>query len=185
MLPKRTRWPVVIAAVLLAAILGGLGTVQARQAGEKSRLGDELALVEEGLSGSQRGQAGSSQGEMESRLSETTADLSTAKGQLSRSTDSIIANETLFDLAGLCGVVVTKIRVSPFTAEDLAEVPCSILPVTVTVEGEMPQLIDFIMTLNTSVTNGLVRSASASISVSAEASPSADVRLVIYSYRGE
>jgi len=132
--------------VVLAAILGGLGSVQAQQASEKSRLDSELAMAEEAINGARQKQAESE--DMTGRLSDTSIDLSNAKAQLSRHTDSIIANETLFDLARVCGVEITEITVSPEADEDLAETTCSALPVQVTVQGSMPQLIDFIMTLN-------------------------------------
>jgi hypothetical protein len=183
---KRTRWPVVVAGVVLAAILGSLGSVQAQQSAEKNRLGEEIALVEQALNGTQQGQAGSTQEEIENRLSETSLDLGNAKEQLSRSTDSIVANETLFNIAAACGVEVTEVSVSPVSQEDLAEVTCSILPIQVTVSGKIPNLIDFIMTLNTSVANGLVRSARISVQAEmTEEDPFADVRFVIYSYGGE
>ena len=182
---KKTRWPVVIVGVVLAAILGSLGSVQAQQLAEKGRLGEELALAEQVLNGDQQKQADSEE-DMTVLLSETSLDLTNAKAQLSRSTDSIIANETLFNIARACGVEVTEITVSPVTDEDLAEVTCSVLPVQVAVKGDMPQLVNFIMTLNTSVANGLVRSASASVpATETEEIPRADVRLVIYSYEGE
>ena len=182
--PKKTRWIVVIVGVVLAAILGSLGSVQAQQVAEKSRLEEELALAEEALNGAQ--QKTDSAEAMTSLLSETSLDLSNARTQLSRHTDSIIANETLFNLARACGVEVTEITVSPVSDEDLAEVTCSGLPVQVTVEGDTPALIDFIMTLNTTVPNGLVRSAKVTVpAVLVEQSPRADVRLLIFSYEGE
>ena len=182
---KKTRWPVVVVGVVLAAILGSLGTVQAQQMSEKTRLGEEIALAEQALNGAQQKQADSEE-DMATMLSETSLDLSNARTQLSRHTDSIIANETLFNLARACGVEVTEITVSPVSDEDLAEVTCSGLPVQVTVEGDTPALIDFIMTLNTTVPNGLVRSAKVTVpAVLVEQSPRADVRLLIFSYEGE
>jgi len=67
LISKRTRWPIVITCVVLAAILGSLGVVQARQATEKSRLDSELALMEQNLGDTQLEQAGSQREETQSR----------------------------------------------------------------------------------------------------------------------
>ncbi len=184
---KMTRWPVVITSVVLAAILGSLGMVQAQQATEKSLLDSERASVEQSLDEYRPKQGSSSQEEMEERLSEATAALDEVKAQLSESTDSIEADDTLFDIAALSGVQITQIDIAPLSSEDLVDLPCTILSLTVIVEGEIPQLLDFVMTLNTDVTNGVVNSARISVPTeSAETEepkpPKADVKMVIYYY---
>ena len=186
---KMTRWPVVITSVVLAAILGSLGMVQAQQATEKSLLDSELASVEQSLDEYRPKQGSSSQEEMEERLSEATAALGEVKAQLSESTDSIEADDTLFDIAALSGVQITQIDIAPLSSEDLVNLPCTILSLTVIVEGETPQLLDFVMTLNTDVTNGVVNSARISVPIEAAETegqaPKADVKMVIYYYEDE
>ena len=58
---------------------------------------------------------------------------------------------------------------------------------TVIVEGELPQLLNFVMTLNTDVTNGVVSSARISVPVETEEQelPKADVKMAIYYYEDE
>ena len=186
MFSKGTRWPVVITGVVLAAILGSLGVVQAQQATEKSRLDSELASVEESLDEYRPKQGSYSQEEMEERLSEATAALDEVKAQLSESTDSIEADDILFDIAALCGVQINQIDIAPVSSEDLADVPYTILSLTVIVEGGLPQLLDFVMTLNTDVTNGVVNSARISVPIETEEeTPEADVKMVIYYYEDE
>ena len=188
---KMTRWPVVITSVVLAAILGSLGMVQAQQATEKSLLDSELASVEQSLDEYRPKQGSSSQEEMEERLSEATAALDEVKAQLSESTDSIEADDTLFDIAALSGVQITQIDIAPLSSEDLVDLPCTILSLTVIVEGEIPQLLDFVMTLNTDVTNGVVNSARISVPIESDLietedqAPKADVKMVIYYYEDE
>ncbi|MBL7166724.1 MAG: hypothetical protein ISS55_09610 [Dehalococcoidales bacterium] len=183
---KRTRWPVVITGVVLAAILGSLGVVQAQQITEKSRLDSEIASVEQSLDEYRPKQGSSSQEEMEERLSEATAALDEVKAQLSESIDSIEADDILFDIAALSSVQIQQIDIAPVSSEDLVDVPCTILSLTVIVEGAIPQLLDFVMTLNTDVTNGVVKSARISVPIETEdQTPKADVKMVIYYYEGE
>jgi hypothetical protein len=173
--------------VVLAAILGSLGVVQARQATEKNRLDSELALVEENLGDTELDQAGSQQEETQSLLSGTSADLDTARARLSQSTDSIEAHDTLFNIARTCSVQVNNITIAPLSSENLVDIPCTILSLTVIVEGEVPQLLNFIMTLNTDVTNGVVSSARISVPVETgeQELPKADVKMAIYYYEDE
>ena len=187
MFSKKTRWPIVITGVVLAAILGSLSVVQARQSTEKNRLDSEMALMEQNLGDTQLEQAGSQRGETQSRLSGTSADLHAARELLSQSTDSIEAHDTLFNIAGTCSVQVNNIIIAPLSSEDLVDIPCTILSFTVIVEGELPQLLNFVMTLNTDVTNGVVSSARISVPLETEEQelPKADVRMVIYYYEDE
>lgn len=183
---KKTRWPIVIAGVVLAVVLSSLGVVQAQQATEKNRLDSEISLVEESIGDFQPVKSDSTQENMKSRLDDTYADLDVAKEYLSRSTDSIETNETLFNIAADCGVLVTNITISPISSEDMEDITCTILPFSVIVEGETPQLLDFIMTLNTDATNGVVKSARISVPADGtEVSPWADVKMIIYYYEGE
>ena len=185
---KKTRWPIVITGVVLVAILSGLGVVQARQMTEKNRLDNEITSAEESLDEFRPSQGVYPLDEMEELLGETSAALDEIKTQLSRSTDSIEADDALFNIAMLSGVQINQIDIAPVSTENsLVDVPCTTLSVTTIVEGGMPQLLDFIMMLNTDLTNGVVESARISVPLDTEEQeqPKADVKMVIYYYEGE
>jgi len=185
---KKTRWPIVIAGIVLAAILSSLGVVQAQQITEKNRLDSEITSAEESLAEFRTSQGVYLLDEMEESLSETSDALDEAKAQLSESTDSIEVNDILFNIAAICGVVLNDITIAPVSTENsLVDVPCTTLSVTTIVEGEVPQLLDFVMMLNTDVTNGVVESARISVPLETEEQeqPKADVKMVIYYYEGE
>ncbi len=174
--------------MVLVVILGSLGVVQAQQMTEKSRLDSEIKSVEEGLDEFRPSQGIYPLDEMEESLSETSAALDDIRTQLSESTDSIEADDTLFYIAALSGVQINQIDIAPVSTENsLVDVPCTTLSVTTIVEGEVPRLLDFIMMLNTNVTNGVVESARISVPLDTEGQeqPKADVKMVIYYYEGE
>jgi hypothetical protein len=169
----------------LVAAFTTLGIVQAQQMLKKSSLSGELDTVEQNLSVLEAAQA-LSQDALDSQMDDAQADSDTAKAQLSQSVDSIIANESLFNIAAVSSVTLTAIKVSPLSDDALAELPCSYLPVSITAEGNETTLLDFISRLNTDLANGLVWSATLSIpETPAEGEPSAVILLIIYTYQGE
>jgi len=161
--------------------------VQAQQTTEKNRLASEIASTEEGLEEFLPSQGIYPMDEMEGSLSEATTALDEVKAQLSESTDSIEADYILFRIAATCSVQVNDITIAPLSSENLVDIPCTILSLTVIVEGELPQLLDFVMTLNTDVTNGVVNSARISIPLETgeQELPKANVKMVIYYYEDE
>ena len=69
---------------------------------------------------------------------------------------------------------------------DLEGVTASELPLTMRAEGDVANLIDFVTRLNGDLTTGVVKSAEISIPETAdEGKPSANIRLVVYSYQGD
>ncbi len=170
----------------LVAALATLGIVQAQQMGEKSNLSEELDTASHNLSMLEAGQSSSWQDETGTQTDGTQTNFDTAKTILSQPVDSIIANESLFNIAAASSVTLTSITVSPLSDDALTELPCSRLPLNITAEGNVTALLDFISRLNTDLTNGLVRSAILSIpETPAEGEALVDIELIIYTYQGE
>lgn len=182
---KKTRWLVVVAALVLAAVLAGQGVVQVRQAREKNELTEELRHAEQGLSRLEAEQSPFDRTEMNERLSDALAHFDTARIDLSQLTDSIIANKAFFDLAAESGVTLTEITASAESSAKLGEVTLAVLPFTIGAEGEVSQLLNFVEVLNTDLANGVVTAAKLTVpGTTGERLPSASIELAIYVYRG-
>lgn len=180
------KWLVYSGIIGIVAVFVGLGIVQVRQMSEKSSLSDELDLAEQNLSILEAAQSSFGQDGTDTQMGEAQTNFDIAKTQLSEPIDSIIANESLFNIAAASSVTLTSISVSPLYDEALAELPCSYLPLNVSAEGNETALLDFISRLNTELANGLVRSATLDISeTSAESESIVDIELIIYTYQGE
>lgn len=180
------KWLIYGVILGLMATLVTLGIVQAQQLGEKSSLSDELDTAEQNLSMLEAEQSSFWQDDMDTQTGGAQIDFDTARTILSQTVDSIIANESLFDIAEASFVTLTSITVSPLFDETLAELPCSHLPLNISAEGNETALLDFISRLNTDLTNGLVRSAILSIpETNAEGKALVDIELIIYTYQGE
>jgi hypothetical protein len=90
----------------------------------------------------------------------------------------------VFDTAESTGVEVTEL-ISPSSTRDVLEnVPFSVISLEATVEGDVEDIVEFITTVNTSLTTGVIKSANIDIpDVTSNITPSASILLVIYNYQ--
>jgi hypothetical protein len=178
------KWLIYGVLIGLVAALTTLGIVQAQQLGEKSSLTDELDTAKQNLNMLEAEQSSFWQDEIGAQTG-TEGSLGNAQSILSQPIDSIIANESLFNIAAVSSVTLTSIVVSPLSDDALAELSCYYLPLNITAEGNVTALLDFISRLNTDLTNGLVSLATLSIpETPAEGESTADIELIIYLYQG-
>jgi hypothetical protein len=182
----KKKWLVYGGIIGIVATLISLGIVQAKQMSEKNSLSDELDMAEQDLSILEAAQSSLGQNGLDTQEDEAQTNFDIARAQLSEPIDSIIANESLFNIAAATSVTLTSISVSPLDDDALAELPCSCLPLNVTAQGNETALLDFISRLNIELTNGLVRSATLNIQETpAEGESTVDIELIIYTYPGE
>lgn len=191
--------------IILAA---GLGMVYSQQGDERGQLNEELALARLRLENypAQQLELTSQQKKLESRLAMAKSQLKNAKTSLSRSTESIEASGGLFEIAGDCHVEVTEISSPGPTTRELEGVTLAVLPLTVTVEGEVLDLIDFVSRWTGDYATGVVESVEISVPLppgeeeegeveeteeeeeeeeEEQKQPSAVINLLIYSYEGD
>jgi type II secretory pathway pseudopilin PulG len=178
---------------VVAAIFAGLWVMRSRQTQEQERLYEELSVAVVRLDNFSSDELLSQQAELEQQLSQTLSQLETTKATVSQSAESISVSGTLFDIAELAEVEITAISSAQPSDNNWQGIPCSFLPLAVTAEGDVPNLITFIGKLDRALTTAVVRSAVISIpettdgeESSAEVQlPSASIQLGIYSYQGE
>ena len=148
---------------VIAIIFTGLSATYLQQIQQQNRLEEQLALVRRMLDKMQLEGLSAQQKELEEQLSQTTSQLEAAKAELSQLTESITASDTILDVAEVCAVAVTDISSSGQTSSDLAGITCLVLPLTVSVEGDVPSIISFITMLNHDFATGVVKSATIAI----------------------
>lgn len=178
---------------VVAAIFAGLWVMRSQQAQEQARLYEELSVAAVKLDNFNSDELLSQQTELEGQISQTLSQLEATKATVSQSTESISVSGTLFDIAELAGVEVTAIGSAQQSVNNWQGIPCLFLPLTVTVEGDVPSLISYIGKLDRALPTAVIRSAVITIpettdgeDSSAEVQlPSANIQLGIYSYQGE
>lgn len=176
--------------VILVAILG---MNYSQQSQEQSRLNQELSLVQLRLEEYASQQLSSQQEELESRLTRLEARLKVTKNNLYQSIQSIEVTETLYEVAEAYDVEIVEVSSPGVSNEELEGITYSFLTLVVTVEGdEEADLIDFIDAWTKEYPTGVVESVEITVpeppedeEETAEELPSADIRLLIYTYEGD
>lgn len=181
---SKTSWLILTVGIAIITF-ASLGIAHSQQVHEQNQLNEELSLAERRLNGLQFEELSSQQAELEKQLSQTVSQLGAAKARLSQPAESIAASDALFDIAETCGVEVIEISSSGLSSGDLEGITCSVLPLTARVEGDVPNLISFVIKLNSDFMTGVVKSVDISVSENTtEERSSANIRLLIYTYQG-
>ncbi len=183
--------------VILVAILG---MTYSQQTQEQSRLNQELSLAQLRLKEYASQQLSSQQAELESQLTQLEARLKVVKDGLYQSIQSIEVTETLYEItetlyevAETSDVEIVEISSPGLATEELEGITYSFLSLAVTVEGDVRDLIDFIDAWTEKYPTGVVELVEMTVPLPEEEEeleeeelekPSADIRLLIYTYEG-
>lgn len=177
---------------VVAAIFAVLWVMRSQQAPEQERLYEELSVAVVRLDNFNSDDLLSMQSELEQQISQTLSQLETARATGAQSVESISLSGTLFDIAEGAGVEVTAISSAQQSDSNWQGIPCLLLQLTVTVEGDVPNILSFIGGLDRTLTTAVIRSAVITIPETTDGEdssaeiqrPSANIQLGIYSYQG-
>ena len=182
---SKTSW-LILSAGVFVVILAGLGLTRSQQLQEQSTLDEEISLTETRLSKIQVNQLNQQLEEFKQRADESETQLTEAKDRLRQNIESDDTVEEFFVIANYCGVEVMKITTSVIATDSLEGVECSHISLNASVDGELLDLVNFIISLNDGYTTGIVNSAGISIPESSEEGmATADIKMTIYSYDGD
>jgi hypothetical protein len=136
-----------------------LNMMRNEQATEQNKLQEELAIAQRALGSTQNKQLAARKADLEQRLNQQVATLKSIQQQLSPDIASIDSTEMIFTIAGSANVEITEITSNGFAKGELEGIPCSVLPLTIRAEGDVPNLIDFVYQLTASFPTGVVSTA--------------------------
>ena len=174
---------------IFAVLAGSLAMLNSRQDQEQRQLNQELDVAQLRLDKHPLDEFSAQLMELEWRLARAESRISATKDSLRQSVDSIEATETLLQVVEAQGVGIIEITSSDLSSEDLEGSDYSVLVLTVVVEGDVPDLVNFIFELSskfpTSVLESVEITNPAAIEGETESvEPSASISLRIYSYEG-
>jgi len=155
---SKTSWLILSAGIFLV-VVAGLCLTRSQQLQEQGQLGEELSIAERRLSKFQISELQQQQEELQRQLDESTVHLTAAKDILSQTVESIGVTDEFFQIAQFCDVAVMNISSSGTESGKFEGIACTVITLNAMVEGEVPNLIDFVIMLNTDFTNGVVKSA--------------------------
>jgi 3-polyprenyl-4-hydroxybenzoate decarboxylase len=155
---SKTSW-LILAAGIFVVLIAGLIVTRSKQLQEQSQLRDELRIAEMRLNKLQVEQL-KQQGEgLQEKLEASAIQLKAARENLRQTVESIEVTDKFFAIAQSCDVEVTRISSSEIKGDSVAGVDCSMITLNAVAEGEVPNLISFVIKLNNDFTTGIVDSA--------------------------
>jgi len=189
---SKKAWIFLAVGIFVIAV-ASLNMAATQQGQEQSRLDEELSLAQQRLKKLASQQPPTQPEELESQLAQVEAQLKNAKANLSQSIQSIEVTDTLFEVAETYGVEIIDIESPGVTSSTLEGLTCSALMLIVTAEGEVDNLINFVLELSQEFPTGVVESVEINVpEVSEETEeevetvkPSANLTLCIYTYEGD
>lgn len=189
---SKKAWIFLAVGIFVIAV-ASLNMAATQQGQEQSRLDEELSLAQQRLKKLASQQPSIQPEELESQLAQVEAQLKTAKASLAQSIQSIEVTDTLFEVAETYGVEIIDIESPGVTSLTLEGLTCSALTLIVTAEGDVDNLINFVLELSEEFPTGVVESVEINVpEVSEETEeevetvkPSANLKLCIYTYEGD
>lgn len=175
---SKTTLLIITAGVLIIA-LAGVGVRYSQKAHEQNQMKEQLTSAQSRLNGIQLEQLSAKQTELEKQLSLAIAQFEAVKAPFSTLAGSTTTISTFLDVAYTNGLKVTEIK-SPGPAEgELEELAFWVVPLTAKVKGDTSDLINFLLELNSSLVTGVIQS------VTIQGDDAAEIKVVVYTYRGD
>ncbi len=179
------RLLLIIGIGVFAAALIFLNMQRSQAVDEQSQLSAQLNLDKTRLAGLNVEQLSSQQAELEEHLSQATSQFEAVKSILSQPVGSVNVTSVLFDVAKACSVGVTEMTSPGPATESLEGVTCSVITLSATIEGDVPNLVNFVTTLNSHFTTGAIKSITITIPETGSSdNATANIQLAVYSYQG-
>ncbi len=182
---SKTSW-ILLTAGIFIIVFTSLGVVLYQRLNHQSHLEDELKLAQRKLDGVQLESLSRQQADLEARLDEIVSGSEDAKAALSQTVTSTAVSNRLFDIAATYDVTITELSSTGLAPEELEGVGCSALPFTGQVEGDLADIVSFVVRLNNDLTTGVVQSVAITVPETSNGeNATASLALVIYTYQGD
>jgi len=184
----KTSWLILAIGIFVVA-LASLGIAYGGQIKGQDQLNQELSQTQLILAKYSPEELSFQQRELENQLAQLESENIDIKARLSQSIESIKVADALFKVAEANDVEITEANLESPTNIGMEGITFRALPIMLTVEGEVPDLILFAFGLNQEFPSGVVKSLKISIPEVTEGEetekPSANIQLFIYTYEGD
>jgi multidrug efflux pump subunit AcrA (membrane-fusion protein) len=179
---SKTSW-LILAVGLFVVVAAGLGITRSQQAQEQGRLSDELTLSEQSLASIQIAGLAAQLAELQQSADQAQLQLDQAQQSLEQTVISVDITNEFFSIASTCGVTVISLSTSPILPNQYEGIGLTTTSLSAQVQGELSALIDFVESLNTEFTTGVIEAMQIDIPQSdSEETPSINIQMTIYSY---
>ena len=164
---SKTSWIIITVGIIIIAF-GGLGIARHQQVLEQTQLRDELSVTATRLQKIQIKPLQSQHSELQEQFDQTLLQLETAKDELRQPIESIDVTDAIFEIAEACDMEITRFSSSALSDDKLDGISYSVIKLTITVEGDVPNFISFVIKLNNDFGTGIASSVQMGITGASE-----------------
>jgi hypothetical protein len=180
---SKMAW-LILSAGIFVVVLAGLGFTYSGQKSEQNTLKDELEVSKARLEKTQDTGTQQQIDQLEERLVDSQTRLDEAKGKLLQAILSVDVTEKFFQIAESSGVSVRSFGTTDIQSTTVSGVACTRIAIHGLVEGEVLELVNFIVNLNQNYITGYVTSAQISVGGETSGDSTANIQLEVYSSKG-
>ena len=182
---SKTSWWVLTVGIFVI-FFAGLGLVRFQQIQQQNQLRKEITVAEVRLNGIQPEKLFAEKTELERQLYQATSQFETVKAIFSQQVKSVAASSILFDIAEIHDLEVTEVSSLGSDNDSLYGINCSVVSLTAKIEGDVTNLVSFIIDLNSQLVTDIIRSITITFpEIGSEEKASVDINMVIYTYQGD
>ncbi|UCD09444.1 MAG: hypothetical protein JSU79_02035 [Dehalococcoidales bacterium] len=151
---------------------------------EQSKVEEELTLAKDKLEMTDAERLSGQIAELEVQLAQITSESEILRDMMSEEKSQVVASTITFEVAGKNYVEVLDLNSKSSFSEVLENLPCDIVPIEAIVEGNVEDIVNFVIQLNTTITTGVIKSVNLNIpEVGTGVKPTATISLLIYNYQ--
>lgn len=182
---SKTSWWILTVGIFVI-FLAGLGVVRFQQFQQQNDLLWEITVAEHELNGFQPGQLSAQKADLEMQLDQATSQFEAVKAIFSQPVRSVAASGILFDIAEAHELEISDMSSLSSDSNSLYGIDCSVTSLTARVEGDVDNLVSFIIDLNSQLVTDTTRSVTITFPETGSGEKaSADINMVIYTYQGD
>lgn len=181
---SKTSLKILLIGIFVVAI-AGLGLTRSQQIRAQNQVGDDLTVAQTRLDKLQVKDLNQQVEDLQARLDQSKAQLGIAKDKLRQTVESTDVTDKFFQMAKSGNVAVMSISSAGKKSEKQEGINTMDITLDAVVTGAVPDLINFVIKLNTDFTTGIVEQARISIPEGDAEIPTLKILMVIYSYKGD
>jgi len=174
----------ILSAGIFIVVLAGLGITRSGQIKDQNTLGTNLLLSQTRLDKIEN-TSQTQLNELKQQLIDNGQQLVKAKDRLRQDIDSVDVAAKFYEIANYYSVNATIMGTTTISHDSYEGVPCSVISLSGSAIGELPNIIEFIAGLNNNFSTGFVTSVQIQVADgAADVLSKTNFSIVVYSYKG-
>jgi len=180
---SKASW-LILAAGVFVVVLAGLGITVSQQMQERGQLEEDLSISLKSLEKLDNTELRQRLDELQQLIDDERLQLDEARLRLDKTVVSVDVTDQFFSIADYCSVKVMSMSTSPVQNDKFEGIGLSMTALNSMAEGDLDDIINFVISLNNDFTTGLINTFQIDIPEGSENITAVNVQMYVYSYEG-